>query len=78
MPEMITERTPLHYAAQCETLAIVTALANVGIYLNTRDIESDWVPLHLTAWFSKTLSVTAALIIAGADSIATDKAGKTP
>ena len=61
-------RTPLHYAAQCETLAVVTALANAGTDLNTRDVEGGWTPLHMAAWFSKTLSVAAP----------TDKAGKTP
>ena len=59
-------RTPLHYAAQCETLAIVLALANAGTDLNARDVEGGWTPLHMAACFSKTLSVAAAA-----------KAGKT-
>lgn len=71
-------RTPLHYAAQGEKPALVTALAGAGADVNARDERGGWAPLHLAAWFSKTPSVVDALLAVGADPTAKDKAGKTP
>ena len=71
-------RTPMHYAAQGTSPAMVTALAKLGAKLNEPDGRGGWTPLHLAAWFSKTPSVMAALLAAGADPAARDKAGKTP
>ena len=71
-------RTPLHYAAQGQAPALVTALAKAGADVNARDDRGGWTPLHLAAWFSKTPSVVDALLAAGADTTARDKAGKTP
>ena len=71
-------RTPMHYAAQGASPALVTALAQAGAELNAPDEKGGWTPLHLAAWFSTTPSVVAALLAAGADPAATDKAGKTP
>ena len=71
-------RTPMHYAAQSASPALVTALAQAGAELNAPDAKGGWTPLHLAAWFSTTPSVVAALLAAGADPAARDKAGKTP
>ena len=71
-------RTPMHYAAQGTSPALVTVLAEAGAELNAPDGKGGWTPLHLAAWFSKTPSVVAALLAAGADPAAADKAGKTP
>ena len=71
-------RTPMHYAAQGTTPAMVTALAQFGADLNAPDEKGGWTPLHLAAWFSTTPSVVAALLAAGADPAATDQAGNTP
>ena len=71
-------RTPLHYAAQGEKPALVTALAGAGADANARDERGGWTPLHLAAWFSNTPSVLDALLAVGADPTAMDKAGKTP
>ena len=71
-------RTPLHYAAQGEKAALVTALAGAGADVNARDERGGWTPLHLAAWFSKTPSVVEALLAVGADPTAKDKVGKTP
>ena len=71
-------RTPLHYAAQGEAPAVVTALAKAGAKVNARDERGGWTPLHLAAWFSKTPSVVAALLAVGADPATRDKADKTP
>ena len=71
-------RTPMHYAAQGSSPAMVTALAEAGANVNAPDEKGEWTPLHLAAWFSKTPSVVAALLVAGANPAATDKAGKTP
>ena len=71
-------RTPMHYAAQSASPALVTALAQAGAELNAPDAKGAWTPLHLAAWFSTTPSVVAALLAAGADPAARDEAGKTP
>ena len=71
-------RTPLHYAAQGEAPALVTALVKAGADPNARDARGGWTPLHLAAWFSKKPAVVAALLAAGADPGARDKTGKTP
>ena len=71
-------RTPMHYAAQSASPALVTALAQAGAELNAPDAKGGWTPLHLAAWFSTTPSVVAALLAAGADPAVRDKAGKTP
>ena len=71
-------RTPMHYAAQSASPALVTALAQAGAELNAPDAKGGWTPLHLAAWFSTTPAVVAALLAAGADPAARDKAGKTP
>ena len=71
-------RTPMHYAAQSASPALVAALAQAGAELNAPDAKGGWTPLHLAAWFSTTPSVVAALLSAGADPAARDKAGKTP
>ena len=71
-------RTPLHYAAQGEAPALVTALVKAGADPNARDTRGGWTPLHLAAWFGKTPAVVAALVDAGANPAARDKKGKTP
>ena len=71
-------RTPLHYAAQGEKPALVTALAGAGADVNARDERGGLTPLHLAAWFSNTPSVVVALLIVGADPRAKDKVGNTP
>ena len=71
-------RTPMHYAAQGTSPAMVTALAKAGANLNTPDERGGWTPLHLAAWFCETPSVVAALLSAGADPAVKDRAGKTP
>ena len=71
-------RTPLHYAAQGEEPALVTALVKAGADPNARDARGGWTPLHLAAWFGKTPTVVAALLAAGADPAVRDMAGKTP
>ena len=71
-------RTPLHYAAQGETPALVSALVKAGAKVNARDERGGWTPLHLAAWFGKTPAVVAALVDAGANLGARDKKGKTP
>ena len=71
-------RTPMHYAAQGESPALVTILAKAGARLNVPDERGGWTPLHLAAWFSTSPSVVAALLAAGADPAAVDKKGNTP
>ena len=71
-------RTPLHYAAQGGAPGFVTALARAGALVDARDKRGRWTPLHLAAWFGKSQAVVQALVDAGADPEATDKAGKTP
>lgn len=71
-------RTPLHYAAQGETAAIVTTLVKAGANPNASDERGGWTPLHLAAQTGKTPAVVAALIKAGADPGARDKKGRTP
>ena len=71
-------RTPMHYAAQGTSPAMVTALAKAGANLNSPDERGGWTPLHLAAWFSETPSVVAALLAAGADPAVKDGEGKTP
>ncbi len=71
-------RTPMHYAAQGTSPALVTILAEAGADLDPADGRGGWTPLHLAAWFSTTPSVVAALLAAGADPAAKDDAGRTP
>ena len=71
-------RTPMHYAAQGSSPALVGALAEAGAELNAPDGKGGWTPLHLAAWFSTTPSVVAALLAVGADPAARDQTGKTP
>ena len=71
-------RTPMHYAAQGTSPALVTILAKAGARLNVPDERGGWTPLHLAAWFSTSPSVVAALLAAGADPGAVDKKGNTP
>ena len=71
-------RTPMHYAAQGTSPAMVTALAKAGANPNTPDERGGWTPLHLAAWFCETPAVVAALLTAGADPAVTDGEGKTP
>ena len=71
-------RTPLHYAAQGEAHALVSALVKAGAKVNARDKRGGWTPLHLAAQTGKTPGVVTALIKAGADPAAKDKKGRTP
>ena len=71
-------RTPLHYAAQGEAPALVSALVKAGAKVNARDNRGGWTPLHLAAQTGKTPGVVTALIKAGADPGAKDKKGRTP
>ena len=71
-------RTPLHYAAQGETPALVSALVKAGADPNARDERGGWTPLHLAAQTGKTPAIVTALIKAGADPAAKDKKGRTP
>ena len=71
-------RTPLHYAAQGEAPALVSALVKAGAEVDARDKRGGWTPLHLAAWFGKTPAVVAALLSAGADPGVKDDKGKTP
>ena len=71
-------RTPMHYAAQGTSPALVSVLARAGADLDAADDRGGWTPLHLAAWFSTTPSVVAALLAAGADTAARDDAGRTP
>ena len=71
-------RTPMHYAAQGTSPALVTVLAQAGADLDAADDRGGWTPLHLAAWFSTTPSVVAALLAAGANPAARDDTDRTP
>ena len=71
-------RTPMHYAAQGTSPALVLTLAEAGAEPNAPDGKAGWTPLHLAAWFNTKPSVVAALLAVGADPAARDQTGKTP
>lgn len=69
--------TPLHFAARfSKTPAIVETLLRAGAAVNARNRDGQ-TPLHVAMEYSKTPAV-AALLDAGADPAAIDKADKTP
>ena len=76
-------------AAECEgwntseffervTVAGVQVCLEIGADVNARDDEYDATPLHNAAWFNDNPAVITALLNAGADVNARDRAGDTP
>ena len=61
--------TPLHFVAQNNNPAVVTALLKSGLDLHARD-QRGLTPLHWAAWKNKNPAVITTLLDAGADPMA--------
>lgn len=62
---MLQQATPLHFAAQSGSVAIVRALLNAGADVNARNPQ-DITPLHLAAWDGNA-EIVSLLLEHGAD-----------